>query len=178
MQSVCSHVRPHFYLSGCLIDGLFEPLRRRVFRRFGVRPTLSGSTRTKCFSASWNVSGCSETGLALGMTTHSQRISLAPCTQVLLSTRSWNHFAVPTTSDCKIKSAHFVQCQPIKRGQGINFVITTNSAELNRSLGLNLNILVGEQFMSTVSDLCSGAMFKNRVRTKLPCIWKLLGLVL
>ena len=30
-------------------------------------PTVSGSMRTKCLSTSWNVSGCSETGLAFAI---------------------------------------------------------------------------------------------------------------
>ena len=41
--------------------------RLRGARRLGVMPTLSGSMRTRCLSASWNVSGWSEMGFAFGI---------------------------------------------------------------------------------------------------------------
>ncbi len=46
--------------------------RFRLLRRFGVRPTRSGSTSIRALTASWNVSGCNETGFAFGMTTLSE----------------------------------------------------------------------------------------------------------
>jgi hypothetical protein len=45
--------------------------RSRFLRRLEVRPRRSGSTLTIALSASWNVSGWSETGLAFGMTSSS-----------------------------------------------------------------------------------------------------------
>src|SRR5271166_4186663 len=49
-----------------------QPFFMRFFfsfnlRRLEVMPTLSGSIRTKCLRASWNVSGWSEMGLAFGI---------------------------------------------------------------------------------------------------------------
>lgn len=46
---------------------LVKVFGRFCLRRLGIRPTRSGSTLTKALSASWNVNGWSETGLALGI---------------------------------------------------------------------------------------------------------------
>jgi hypothetical protein len=50
-----------------ILNHLFTFLRFFFLRRLGVIPTLSGSTLIRALSASSNVNGCNETGLAFGM---------------------------------------------------------------------------------------------------------------
>ena len=55
------------YLSRSDTTAAFLACLATLFRRFDVRPTLSRSTRTRCLSASWNVTGYSEIGFAFGV---------------------------------------------------------------------------------------------------------------
>ena len=57
----------HCFDDGCWLGSDVLRFRGPRLRRSGVIPTLTGSTRTKCLSASWNVSGWSEIGLAFGI---------------------------------------------------------------------------------------------------------------
>src|ERR1700683_508830 len=48
-------------------DSGFAVGDERLLRRLGVRPTRSGSTAISALSDSWNVSGCSDIGLAFAI---------------------------------------------------------------------------------------------------------------